>query len=94
VAAQARLELRGASVSAGEPLASVAIPGGAIAVFDGVDLEAQAQRAARRRAELEAEIARAGGKLANGEFVANAPAAVVEREREKLAVLERELESL
>jgi valyl-tRNA synthetase len=94
IAAQARLELRDSDANGSEPLASVAIPGGAIAVFDGVDREAEAARAARRSAELAAEIERARGKLANGEFVANAPAAVVERERDKLAALERELGAL
>jgi valyl-tRNA synthetase len=72
------------------------VPGGNIAVLasDVVDLEAAAQRAAAQRATLEKEIARAEGRLSNQGFVAKAPAAVVEAEREKLDRLKRELEGL
>ena len=54
------------------------------------------RRSARpqQRTRLEAEIARAEGKLANRGFVDKAPAQVVEAEREKLARLRRELEAL
>ena len=58
--------------------ASVAVPGGerrACWRRPRVDLEAEARRAAERRAQLEGEIARAEGKLANEGFVAKAPAA-------------------
>ena len=67
-----------------------------MAVFasDAVDLEAEARRAQARRAELEREIARAEGSLANDRFVAKAPAAVVQAERDKLARLRRELDEL
>ena len=61
---------------------------------EAVDVEAAAKRAAARRATLEQEIARAEGKLANQGFVAKAPAAVVEAEREKLERLKQELEEL
>jgi valyl-tRNA synthetase len=61
---------------------------------DAVDAGAAAERAAARRGKLEQEIARAEGKLANQGFVAKAPAAVVEAEREKLERLKRELEEL
>ena len=43
---------------------------------------------------LQAEIARAEGKLANEKFVANAPDAVVQKERDKLAALQEELSAL
>jgi valyl-tRNA synthetase len=81
------------SDNGGEPVASIAIPGGTIAVFesDAVDLEAEARRAQARRAELESEIARAEAKLGNQRFVAKAPAAVVQAERDKLARLRQEL---
>jgi valyl-tRNA synthetase len=46
------------------------------------------------RARLENEIARAEGMLANDRFVENAPAEVVEAEREKLARYRRELDAL
>jgi valyl-tRNA synthetase len=81
---------------AGEPVATVPVPGGVVSVFasDAVDLEAQARRAQARLAELESEIARAEGKLANERFVAKAPEQVVAAEREKLERLRAELEDL
>ncbi len=80
----------------GEPVATVAIPGATVAVFasDAVDLEAEQRRAEARRGQLEAEIARAEGKLANQGFVAKAPEAVVGAERDKLARLREELAEL
>jgi valyl-tRNA synthetase len=72
----------------------VAIPGGWLAILDGVDLSAQEDRRARERAKLEAEIERVAAKLANPAFVANAPAAVVAAEREKLSRLQAELDAL
>jgi valyl-tRNA synthetase len=50
--------------------------------------------AAAERARLEREIARGEGMLANTRFVDNAPAHVVEAEREKLARYRRELDAL
>jgi valyl-tRNA synthetase len=93
VARLARVEW---SSDGGEPVATVGVPGGSIAVLESeaVDLEAAADRAAAQRATLEREIARAEGKLANEGFVSKAPAAVVEAEREKLDRLRRELEGL
>jgi valyl-tRNA synthetase len=93
VARLARLEW---SSDGPEPVASVAVPGGAVAVLasEAVDLEAATRRAQARRESLEREIARAESKLANQGFVAKAPAPVVEAEREKLARLRKELEEL
>jgi valyl-tRNA synthetase len=93
VARLARFEWTG---NGGEPVATVAVPGGSVAVFasDAVDLEAEARRAAARRAELQSEIARAEGKLANERFVAKAPEPVVRGERDKLARLREELAGL
>jgi valyl-tRNA synthetase len=93
VARLARVEW---SADGGEPVATVGVPGGNIAVLasEAVDVEAAAERAAAQRATLQREIARAEGKLANQGFVAKAPAAVVEAEREKLDRLTRELEGL
>jgi valyl-tRNA synthetase len=93
VARMARFEW---SVDGGDPVATVGVPGGSIAVLasEAVDVEAEARRAAARRATLEREIARAEGKLANHGFVAKAPAAVVEAERKKLEGLRRELDEL
>jgi valyl-tRNA synthetase len=79
-----------------QPVATVPVPGGTVAILtsDAVDTEAEAQRIAAERKRLEAEIARAEGKLGNQGFVAKAPAQVVEGERAKLARLRSELEVL
>ncbi len=79
----------------GEPVASVPIPGGTVEVFASaeLDLGAAQRRLAAKRAELRAEIGRAQTKLANQGFLAKAPAAVVQAERDKLARCEAELEA-
>lgn len=72
------------------------VPGGTIELFadEAFDpAEAEARRTARAE-ELESEIERARKKLANEQFVAKAPAAVVDAEREKLARYEAELAAL
>jgi valyl-tRNA synthetase len=93
IAGQARLELRERSSNGGEPQASVPIPGGSIAILEGIDTEAQAQRAEKRREELRAEIARAQTKLTNAAFIANAPPEIVAKEQHKLEALEEELKN-
>ena len=50
--------------------------------------------AAAERERLRKEIARAEQQLANERFVANAPTAVVEAEREKLERYRRELDAI
>ncbi len=81
---------------AAEAVASVPIPGGAVEILpaEDLDVEAAARKLAARREKLEAEIRRAEGKLANQGFVAKAPAAVVDAEREKLERLRMELAAL
>ena len=93
VARIARFEF---STNGDEPVATVGVPGGNVAVLasDAVDLEAEKRRAAERKATLTQEIARAEGKLANQGFVAKAPEHVVQAERDKLAQLRRELDEL
>ena len=63
VARIARFEF---SSNGDEPVATVGVPGGNVAVLasDAVDLEAEKRRAAERQATLRKEIARAEGKLA------------------------------
>ena len=92
----ARLARVAWSADGGEPVATVGVPGGSVAVLasEAVDLEAAARRAEARRATLEKEIARAEDKLANQGFVDKAPAAVVDAERAKLEQLKRELADL
>ncbi|MBJ7458990.1 MAG: valine--tRNA ligase, partial [Thermoleophilaceae bacterium] len=87
-----RIELGGED----ESIASLAVPGGSIEMytsdaFDPAEVEA---RKAARADELRGEIARVNGKLGNEQFVAKAPAAVVDAEREKLARFEAELAAL
>ena len=79
-----------------ESVGALAIPGGSIEMFtsDAFDpAEIEAKKAARAD-ELRGEIARVNGKLGNEQFVAKAPAAVVDAEREKLARFEAELAAL
>jgi valyl-tRNA synthetase len=78
------------------PATSVPIPGGAVELLPSpdLDLEAAERKRAARRAAVEAEIQRSERKLANEGFVAKAPADVVEAERDKLAQLQVELETL
>jgi Valyl tRNA synthetase tRNA binding arm len=66
-------------------------------IFDAVVKPAEGSgdgNAAAEIARLEREIARAEGVLANDRFVQNAPADVVEAEREKLARYRRELDAI
>ncbi len=79
-----------------EPAASVGIPGGAIELLasDVLAVEDGGAAVAARRTRLEAEVSRAEGKLANSGFVEQAPAAVVEAERDKLAEYRRQLADL
>ena len=65
-----------------------------ILASDDISAADQAARVEARRATLEAEIARAEGKLANEGFVKKAPAEVVQGERDKLARLQEELAGL
>jgi valyl-tRNA synthetase len=94
IARLARFELVGQDGA--EPVASVAVPGGSVHVLptESIDAgEAERRRGAQREA-LEREIKRAEGKLANEQFVAKAPAAVVEGERAKLERYRAELAEL
>src|SRR4051812_23155878 len=78
------------------PAATVPIPGGNVAILasDAVDTEAEAKRAAAERTRLEAEIERAQRRLGNEGFVTKAKPEVVQAERDKLARLQSELDSL
>jgi valyl-tRNA synthetase len=87
----ARLDLEGERD--GEP-ATVLTPAGAVEIWGGVDPAQEARKREAQRGQLEGEIARAEGKLANDGFVAKAPEAVVAAERGKLERLRAELEAL
>jgi valyl-tRNA synthetase len=67
-------------------LATVPIPGGGVQVLPSEAFDADEARAriAARREQLAKEVDRAERRLADEQFVAKAPAAVVEEERRKL----------
>jgi valyl-tRNA synthetase len=50
-----------------------------------IDAPAELEKLARERKKLDKELARVSGKLKNEKFLANAPEAVVEKERDKEA---------
>jgi len=69
------------------PVAATALVGELeilVPMSDFIDKEAELVRLGKETGKLEQEIARIEGKLGNPSFVDKAPAAVVEKEREKL----------
>jgi valyl-tRNA synthetase len=76
----------------GEPIATVA--GVQLLETGGLDGEAVQARIEERREKLRSEVSRGEKKLANEDFVAKAPADVVDAEREKLEAYRSELEEL
>jgi valyl-tRNA synthetase len=84
------------SPDGGEPIATVAVPGGAVKVLasSALDPEEAARKREARAEHLRSEIERAERKLANEGFVAKAPPPVVDAERSKLDRLRAELETL
>jgi valyl-tRNA synthetase len=82
----ARFEWVEGADSDGDVVASVPIPGGAVQVLpsEAFDAGEARERIEKKRAGLVQEIERAEKKLANEQFVAKAPAEVVEEERRKL----------
>lgn len=73
-------EPEGKTASLVTPLGKVAIPMG-----DLIDFDKERERLTAEIAKVDEEIARAEGKLANKGFTDKAPAALVDKEREKLA---------
>jgi valyl-tRNA synthetase len=59
-----------------------------------IDVAAERERLQKNRQKAATDLERVQKKLATDSFVANAPAAVVEKEREKLAALERDVARL
>jgi valyl-tRNA synthetase len=84
------------SENGGESVASVPVPGGTVEILesDVLDLEAAERKAAAAREKLAADVERSERKLDNPGFVAKAREEVVQAERDKLARLRQELDSL
>ncbi len=80
-----------------EPAAATAVVGELkvlIPLAGLIDLGAERQRLAKEIARIEGEIKKCQGKLGNESFVANAPAAVVEQEKQRLADFSTEVAAL
>ncbi len=85
------------SASDEEPPASAALVGGMkvlIPLAGLIDQNEEKKRIGKLIAQCENEISRSRGKLNNAQFVAKAPTALVDKEREKLATHEAELADL
>jgi valyl-tRNA synthetase len=96
IARLSRAQLVDAAAGPVQVLATVPIPGGGIEVLpsEAFDPEEVRRRLEEKGADLRKEIERAEKKLANEQFVAKAPAAVVEEERRKLEEYREALERL
>jgi valyl-tRNA synthetase len=79
------------------PPAATALVGGMkvlVPMAGLIDPQAETDRLGKRLAKTRAEIAKATAKLANDNFVRNAPQAVVAQEQERLAEFDRSVASL
>ncbi|MGD8574423.1 MAG: valine--tRNA ligase, partial [Gammaproteobacteria bacterium] len=59
-----------------------------------IDKDAELVRLAKQLEKLDGDLSRAQAKLANEQFIANAPAAVVDKERQRAAEISRSIEQL
>ena len=59
-----------------------------------IDKEAELARLNKAAEKLQKDVARTSGKLSNENFVSKAPAAVIEKEREKLADMQMQLDKI
>ena len=65
-----------------------------VPMADLIDKDAELARLGREVEKLEKDVARIRGKLGNASFVDKAPAAVVEKEREKMQAQQQALDKL
>jgi valyl-tRNA synthetase len=89
--------LRALEAAEAPPPAATALVGGMkvlVPMAGLIDPQAETERLAKKLAKTRAEIARANAKLANDNFVRNAPEAVVVQETARLAEFERAVASL
>jgi valyl-tRNA synthetase len=87
------LEIKESGDEISEAIGGV-VEGMEIFLFGGVDKEKEQARLVKEKANLEKVIALQKQKLANSDFVARAPAAIVEAEKNKLAAYQDELEKI
>jgi valyl-tRNA synthetase len=84
-----------AAWAAAAKAAPVAVVGAArVCLYMEVDAAAEKARLGKEAARLEVEVAKARGKLSNQAFVAKAPAAVIDQERQRVATFEATLGKL
>ena len=79
------IEIAETDAAAPDDAVSAVFSGGEILIHlaELVDFEAERERLQKEKKRLEGEVARVDKKLANAGFVAKAPAAVVEEEKQK-----------
>ena len=80
-----------------EPASATALHGDMqilVPLLDLIDIDAELQRLHKQRDKVENNMRQASGKLDNERFVANAPAAVVEQERQRLQEFGQQLAQL
>jgi len=88
------LVIRGGAAKPDDRAATVVAAGVTAYVADVVDVAAERRRLQKERQTVARGIAAAEGKLTNEKFLANAPAAVVESERKRLAEMQARLEAV
>ncbi len=84
-------------VNGDEPAAAVAVVGGmrVLIPLEGlIDVGAEKTRLAKEIARVEGEIKKCEAKLGNANFVANAPAEVVDQERQRIADWTRQADAM
>ncbi len=92
----ARVENLSSAAEAPKGAVTLAVEGGTfcLPLADVIDIESEKTRLQKTLDKLGKEAGGLKGKLANEKFLANAPAEVVEAQRERLAVIEEETATL